>query len=78
MRLSLGSNINYVSGIDDNPENYGREAFNDTTIGANGILGLDFWVLTFDLGYEQSFTDFFTGMDKNRNRFWTMSTGVFF
>ena len=78
MRLSLGGNVNYVSGVDDNPEEYQREAFNETAFGANGILGLDFWVLTFDLGYEQALTDFFANMDKNRNRFWTISSGVFF
>lgn len=78
MRVTGGGNINYLAAIDKNDYDYELGDFNDATLGLNAGIGLDFWVLTFDLGYEQSLTDFFSEPDKSTSRFWTLSAGFFF
>lgn len=78
MRLSGGGNINYLAALDDNDQNIKLEKFNDATLGLNGLIGLDFWFITLDLGYEHNLTDFFHEVDGSKSRFWTVSAGFFF
>lgn len=76
MRLSGGGNITYLAKLEENDHNIHIDKFNDVTFGINGILGLDFWLISLDLGYENSLTDFFYKVDRSTSRFWTLSLGV--
>ncbi|MDX1683934.1 MAG: hypothetical protein R3275_01795 [Saprospiraceae bacterium] len=78
MRLSGGGNLNYLASMDDNQHNISISRFNDATLGVNGLVGFDFWVITLDVGYDRSLTDFFHEADDSTSQFWTLSAGFFF
>lgn len=78
MRLSGGGTLAYVASMDDNDQQYELSKFNEATAGLNGMVGMDFWFITLDIGYEQSITRFFHEVDGSTSRFWTVSAGVFF
>jgi len=78
MRLYGGGVVNYLAAIDNRGDLYNLDDFDSATVGVNAGLGLDFWFLTLDLGYEKGFTRFLKRDDSSRSDYYTASVGFFF
>ncbi len=64
LKFGGGMNGNYVINISDNDEGYNFDTLNDTYMGYNIDIGLDFFSLTFNISYEKSIKEILTLKDK--------------
>ena len=78
-RIGGGINGNYIININDNNEDFSINTLEDTYLAYNFDIGLDFFILSFNLSYEKSVKNVLTNsVDGNKFDFLILSAGVIF
>ncbi len=79
LKFGGGMNANYIISISDNDEGYNFDTLDDSYMGYNIDMGLDFFFLTFNISYEKSIREILTLNDKKSGLdFIILTAGIVF
>jgi hypothetical protein len=78
-RIGGGINGNLILNVDDNTENFSINTLEDTYFAYDFDIGIDFFIINFNVSYEKSIKDvFLNGLQKHKFDSFVFSTGILF